>query len=66
MRFAFPPRAEDPLIPWKRIAGARNIVIRHYFGVDLETGWFSLRNNFQNSTPFPATPDRKRPEINCA
>lgn len=36
-------RAEYPQIPWKRIAGVKNIVIHHYFGVDLETVWFIIK-----------------------
>jgi len=28
-----------PGIPWKEIAGMRNIVVHEYFGVDLELMW---------------------------
>jgi len=36
-----PPEIKDkyPNIPWKRIAGMRDILIHEYFGVDLELTW---------------------------
>ena len=37
-----PVREEHPIIPWRKIVGVRNIVIHHYFGVDLETVWFII------------------------
>lgn len=32
-------RLEYPDVPWKQIAGLRDVLIHHYFGVDLEAVW---------------------------
>ncbi len=32
-------RIEYSDVPWKQIAGLRDVLIHHYFGVDLETVW---------------------------
>ncbi|MDN7025697.1 DUF86 domain-containing protein [Methanoculleus sp. FWC-SCC1] len=37
-------RSRYPLVPWKRIVGLRNVVLHRYFGVDLETVWFIIKN----------------------
>ena len=32
-------KSQDPVIPWKQIAGLRDKVIHDYFGVDLDIVW---------------------------
>jgi len=36
---------ENPLIPWKELIGARDKIIHHYFGVDLEIIWEIIKTN---------------------
>ncbi len=38
-------RNEYPEIPWKQIAGMRDVVIHEYFEVSLETVWRTLIND---------------------
>lgn len=37
-------RDAHPDIPWKRLAGLRDILIHEYFGVDLDIIWDIVRN----------------------
>lgn len=37
-------RDNNPDIPWKQIAGLRDVLIHQYFGVDLDTVWLVVKN----------------------
>ena len=41
-------RLANPDIPWKQMAGMRDVLIHHYFGVKLETVWQVVAGHLPN------------------
>ena len=40
-------RNRHPSVPWRRIVGLRNVVVHHYFGVDLSVVWVIVSSQLE-------------------
>jgi len=38
-------RAQSHQVPWRAIIGMRNILVHHYFGIDLDIVWNAVEHN---------------------
>jgi uncharacterized protein with HEPN domain len=41
-------RSKHPNVPWREIAGTRDKIIHHYFGVDLEIVWQIVKSDLSD------------------
>jgi len=44
-------RENNPLIPWKDMAGMRDVLIHDYVGVDIKTVWLTIQERLNEIKP---------------
>lgn len=50
-------KATEPQVPWRELAGFRNVIVHGYLGIDLEAVWLVVE---QDLPPLTAALDRMR------
>ncbi len=45
-------RKSNPDIPWKEMAGMRDVLVHDYIGVDLETVWLTVTEKIPEAKPM--------------
>lgn len=48
-------KADEPNVPWRELAGFRNVIVHGYLGIDLEAVWLVVE---QDLPPLAAALDR--------
>lgn len=54
-RLSVPAKATEPQVPWRELAGFRNVIVHGYLGIDLAAVWLVVE---QDLPPLAAALDR--------